>query len=49
MATALLTMEDGETISWTLKNNETASITKATLKAVLKAATTKQSFLWEIS
>ena len=49
MATALLTMEDGETISWTLKNNETASITKATLKAVLKAATTKQSLLWEIS
>ena len=49
MATALLTMEDGETISWTLKNNETASITKATLKEVLKAATTKQSLLWEIS
>ena len=49
MATALLTMGKEETISWTLKNNETASITKATLKAVLKAATTKQSLLWEIS
>jgi len=49
MAKVLLTMEASETISWVLKNNETASITKATLKAVLKAATTKQSLLWEIS
>jgi hypothetical protein len=49
MAKALLTMKVSETISWVLKNNETASITKATLKAALKAATTKQSLLWKIS